>query len=301
MASGGWAMKATLFGGDGHPAVTLSSSAQAVTVSGPGWSTPIRARTLHTLVDALRELAPPGTPLIPVVPERPCPHSRGDALLLLALADRWPYLSQTDDVRYYRQYHLTLAYALPVALDPRWRAWAAERADLLVRGRQLVAVPATDLVAVVPNPDTDRRHRRLLRKHGETEVREHADHGDFLHHWSTFTTWRYGRSLPDHERDALRELMAMSGCVVREFTRSGEVIARSVVCLHERRRVSFDLMATWHPRHAALRPGIFSAVHNLTDALHRRMRFSLCYGQFPYKDEIVGPADRLALDDLMFG
>ncbi|MGH3623996.1 MAG: hypothetical protein ACRDQ5_19770 [Sciscionella sp.] len=60
----------------------------------------------------------------------------------------------------------------------------------------------------------------------------------------------------------------------------------------------FDLMATWEPTAGRLRPGVFSAVHNLLSAQSVGARYSMCYGQFPYKDEIVGNSRRLAMSDL---
>lgn len=294
-------MRVVLLDGEGHPTLTLTTTPHGIRTITRGRQSKACAGTLDEVTAMLGELAPPGTPLVPVVPARPRPERFFDALLLIALSARWPFLAETTDLCSFRQHHLTLAYALPLALDARWRAWAADHAELLIRGRQLVAVPASDLVAVAPDGQAGPRHRRLLRRHARTEVTQHGDHARFLDQWSAFTTWRYGRPLPAEERAALHALLAMSGCVVREFAHAGETIAHCVVCLHDARRVAFDLMAAWHPRHARLRPGIFSAVHNLTDATQRAWRFSLCYGQFPYKDEIVGTAPRLTLEDLLYG
>lgn len=91
----------------------------------------------------------------------------------------------------------------------------------------------------------------------------------------------------------------MSRCLVRDFVHAGEVIASAVVCLHESSKVAFDLMAAWQLRHARLRPGIYSAVYNLTDAERHGYRYSLCYGQFPYKDHVLGAASRLTLEELI--
>jgi hypothetical protein len=102
-------------------------------------------------------------------------------------------------------------------------------------------------------------------------------------------------------RESLHSVLAVTGCLVRDFHHDGEIIARSAVMLHERSRTLFDLMAVWWPRHAHLRPGIYSAVHNLQDAQERGLRFSLCYGQFPYKDHVLGGLPRLALADLATG
>jgi hypothetical protein len=277
-------------------AVTLSSGHHDVIVSDT--ATSVKCATLPELMGVLGTLAPAAGPPLPAFARRPSPASGGDALLLLALSARWPEFT-VDESRY----HLTLAYALPLALDRAWREWAGREADGLVRGRQLVAVPASHLVAVEPAGNLERRHRRLLRQHAAsgTRVREHEDHGAFLSHWSAFSQRRYDTALTQDEREALRTVLAMSGCTVREFTCRGEVIARSVVCRHEPSRTIFDLMATWEPRHARYRPGVYSGVCNILDAARQGCRYSLCYGQFAYKDDIVGTSRRLALSDLMSG
>lgn len=162
----------------------------------------------------------------------------------------------------------------------------------------MVAVPASDLVAVEPSEEHAYRHRRLLRQHARTSVREHIDYAGFLANWATFTKWRYGSASSPAELNALGAVLAMSRCTVREFVSSGETIARSVTCVHEPTKTIFDMMATWEPQHATYRPGIFSAVHNLIDAATHGYRFSMCYGQFPYKDQIVGSCQRLTIEDL---
>jgi hypothetical protein len=293
-------MKALLRDGDGRIVVTVSAGRHDVTLSSATERTLTRVNCVSDLTTALVDVAPLGTPLIPVVTERPWPTELGHALLLLGLSARWPWLAESADLHTFRQHHLTLAYALPLALDAGWRDWAEQHADLLVRSKQLVPVPATDLVAVEPDSVRIRRHRRLLRRHADTHVKEHHDLADFLGHWSAFTHWRYNYLLPDHERAALLAVLQASGCTVREFIHNGEVVARSVLCAHTASRTVFDVMATWHPRHARLRPGIYSAVHNLLEAADSDFRFSLCYGQFPYKDDIVSGGERLALEDLIF-
>ncbi|WP_165984057.1 hypothetical protein [Streptomyces sp. YIM 98790] len=293
-------MNVRLLDGDGRIALTVAADRNHVTVTSAAGKPVARVSDAHELAAALAELAPPGTPLLPMAGERPWPTEAGHAVLLLGLSARWPWLVESADLRTFRQHHLTLAYALPLALDAEWRRWAEQHASLLLRGGQLVPVPASDLVAVEPCGAVAVRHRRLLRRHTATGVKEHQDYGDFLRHWSAFTHWRYGRPVPDHESAALLAILDASGAVVREFIHRGEVIGRSVVCLHEASRTVFDLMATWQPSHAPLRPGIYSAVHSLLDAADRGLRYSLCYGQFPYKDDILGTAERLALEDLLF-
>lgn len=230
----------------------------------------------------------------PVVDERPWATRRPHAILLLFLAAHWPEISHPSG----NAYHLTLSYALPLALDQGWRYWAEEHAEHLIATHQLAAVPAADLVAVRPNSDAEHRHRRLLRAHHETSAREHHDLDSFLSDWSHFSAARYGHTLPDDERFALHGLLSMSNCAVRDFTQANRIIGRSLVCWHQPSNTLFDLMATWSPHAARLRPGIYSGVYNLLDAQHNRARFSLCYGQFSYKDEIVEGSERLAIQDI---
>lgn len=264
-----------------------------VVLSGSREST--KCVNLPRLAEALQTMAPTPGDYSPRLDERPWPKRHSHAILLLAISELWPNLLISPDEI---PHHVTLAYALPLALDKSWRDWAASYSDVLVGGRQMVVVPASDLVAVEPSGDFAWHHRRLLRQHEKTSVREHTDYAGFLGHWVAFTKWRYGSSPSPAELSALGAILAMSKCTVREFTSSGEVIGRTVTCAHEPTRTLFDMMATWEPKHAGYRPGIFSAVHNLIDAATRGYRFSMCYGQFSYKDQILKGCPRLALEDL---
>lgn len=228
-------------------------------------------------------------------PERPWATRPIHGVLLLAVANHWPEIECADRERY----HLTLAYALPLALDTHWRLWSEKHMEELIDSTQLVAVPATDFVVVQPCQDLARNHRRLLDIHAETTVTEHRNIEAYLGDWCRFSKSRYGYSVPENERSLLNHLLLMSGCCIRDVINGGEIIGRSVVCRHLPSRTMFDLMATWRAGAGRLRPGIFSGVYNVLDALDRRLRYSLCYGQFPYKDEIVGPSSRLTLHELI--
>ncbi len=229
------------------------------------------------------------------VAERIWPSQPAHGLALLALTHITPTIARDDGTD---PLHVTLAHALPLALDPAWRSWAEDNCAFLVAGGQLVTVYADDLVAADPREATTRRHRRLHRRHQQTTARDHDDIDGFLADWVAFTTWRYGQTPPDLQREALQRVLVMSGCRVRDFHQEGELIARSVVANHKGSRTMFDLMAVWWPRHHDLRPGIYSAVYNLHDAQRRGLRFSLCYGRFPYKDHVLGDLPRLSLADL---
>jgi len=271
----------------------VRASSGHLVLSGAGVST--RCDTVAELVDALRAVLPAQGSYRPRLDGPAAPAGRADAALLLAVSELWPSVLVCPDQT---PYHPALAYAFPLALDPAWRDWTDRHADLLIGGGQFVLVPASDLVAVEPAGDPERRHRRLLRLHEQTAVREHSDLPDFLSDWTDFVRWRYGTPPSASEREALRAILEMAGCTVRDFVRSGQVVARTVTCAHVRTRTLFDLLAVWDPRNAALRPGIFSAVHNLVDAASRGYRFSMCYGRFPYKDHVVAGCRPLTLDEL---
>lgn len=278
----------------GRAVFYLLGREHAVEIGKPGQPGVCHAATVAEIaraVDTEEDVAALG-PAVDV-----CPHpaaTRGHALLLVYLASRWPQIHCHTA----GPLHVTLAYALPLALDSAWRSWTEGHLELLVAGRQIVPVPAYELVAVNPVQADPRQHRRLLRSHSSTTVREHRDVDGFLDDWSRFSVWRHHRPVPAGERRALRAMLTLGGMAVRDFVHETGTVARALVCEHEQCRVLFDLMATWPPEHAKLRPGIYSGLWNLLDARRRGLRFSFCYGQFPYKDEIVGPAARLTLTEL---
>ncbi|GAA5089269.1 GNAT family N-acetyltransferase [Nocardia iowensis] len=222
------------------------------------------------------------------------PVERYDGLLLLAVAAHWPELLLPDGTRL----HVVLGYALPVALHPDWLGWAERNLAALIEADQLGTVAAADLVAVEPEPSLRRKHKRLLRMHAETVVVEDGDVDEFLSHWQSFSAERY-RDESAARSSALRDLLQMSGSRIRRFSNSGKVICRSAVCTDPDGRALFDIMASWDSEAARLRPGIYAAVHNLIDAGERGLYYSLCYGNYPYKDIVVGTSPRLTLPDLI--
>jgi hypothetical protein len=169
----------------------------------------------------------------------------------------------------------------------------------LIAAAQLVVLPAADFLLVEPSGQLVRRHARLLRRHATTRVVEHNDTDAYLGHWTTFVAQRFGRCVSAREQAVLRDILTMSGCRVGDIIYEDSIICRSVTCTHSVSRVMFDVMATWDPRAAHLRPGVFAGVHNLLEAFDRRLHYSLCYGSLPYKKEIVAGSRRLTLPALL--
>lgn len=196
-------------------------------------------------------------------------------------------------------YHVSLAYALPLALNASWRSWAASNVDLLVASQQLVCAHGTDLVVGLPTGDVLRRHARLIKRHAGTDVTAHADVASFMASWCEFSIARYGRRLPIEEVDALTKMLRGCEAEIRDLTAKGRTIARTAVVLDHDSGVLFDLMATWDFARQKLSPGRFSAIHNMSRAMSEGMAYCMCYGRAPYKDSILGSSRRLGLEELM--
>ncbi|MGH2732792.1 MAG: hypothetical protein ACRDJG_07625 [Actinomycetota bacterium] len=247
------------------------------------------------VVAMLNTVVLPTGRVTPVGAKRPWATRRQHGVLLLAAAALWPELTGPQGTHY----HVTLSYALPLALDSGWRTWSEDHLAELIEAAQLVVLPAADFLVVQPSGQIQRRHARLLRRHAATMILEHDDTDAYLWHWAAFVAQWFGRSVSAHEQAVLGDMLAMSGCHVGDIVHGSSVIGRSVTCIHPASRVVFDLMTTWDPGAAHLRPGVFAGVHNLLDAFDRRLRYSLCYGRFLYKDEIVAGSCRLMLADLL--
>lgn len=236
--------------------------------------------------------------LVPAIHGRAVPRSRADAALLLLVAGQWGEVLDLD--RDLAQ-HVTLSFALPLSLAATWREWVLANLDLVMAGRQLVVVPASDLVAVDPSElpveAVLRRHRRLFRRHRATSVHPSSPE-TVLAWWERFSEERYARRPYRDELSALVRIASMAECEAREVRADGHVVAASLICRHGPTRTMFDLLAPWDTTRAELRPGVYSAVANLLEARREHLRYCLCYGRFPYKEEVVGGLPRLRLADL---
>ncbi len=235
---------------------------------------------------------------LPATQGRPIARTRGDVALLLLIAGQWPELLDLDgDVNH----HVTLSFALPLWLDLGWRRWTLANLDLVTAGRQLAVVPALELVAVDPASVLEEtilhRHRRLLRRHAGTTAHP-ASPAAALAWWERFSQQRYGQPPDAHQLAALTRIAAMSGCEAREYRADSSAVVISLLCRHDPTRMMFDLLAPWDITRPRLRPGVYSAVANLLEAHREQLRYCLCYGSFPYKDEAVGGLRRLSLTDL---
>lgn len=235
----------------------------------------------------------------PVFAEGPGIRGIADGVLALALSAAWP---EIGEARSNRRYQITLAYALPLWLDPTWREWTARNLRLVLGAGQMIAVPSSEFIAVDPAEQSAaslaHRQRRLLKRHVDTTVEREGAVGEVVDAWSAFCRSRFDIRITPLQRKAVDGIFGMSGCEVRQFVNAGRTIARSLVCLHASSRTLFDVLAPWDESHAYLRPGIYSAFVNLLEARDRDYRYCLCYGDFPYKRDVLGRLGRLRLQDL---
>jgi hypothetical protein len=214
-----------------------------------------------------------------------------DGALALWAARRWPCLVGPEGA----PFHVVLSHAFPLAFVGGMFAHALRHLPVIVRGRQLSLLGARQLVfAETPAAGLEgarRRHARALRRNARLSRQSRPASSEalsaLLRDWAEFTSWRFNSPLDAGRLEALGIIFACEGFTVNEFWDGARCVARSLTYVDVAQRALFDVMAPWQRDQARARLGIYTAVLNLLEAGQRGLRYCLCYGIFPYKDEVV--------------
>ena len=231
-------------------------------------------------------------PIVDIIPKWHA-SSFSEGVLLLWLTKHWTFVISKD----YRCCHVVLSHAFPLSLEPTLCDFVMTNIyDLLVE-EQLLILDANQFILVDPlaanSETTTAHHRRLLRASHDWSVIKNENVECVLGMWSDYCENRFGIIHSNRHKTLLSNLFSQSGFFVKEFWRGDACVARSLLYTGYRHRILYDILTPWSRDMARLRPGIFSAVHNLIESRSKGMQYSLCYGIFPYKEDIVHGLPRI--------
>ncbi|EDN71330.1 hypothetical protein BGP_0801 [Beggiatoa sp. PS] len=188
-------------------------------------------------------------------------------------------------------YHVVLAHAFPLAFIKGIYEHTVQYLPQIVHGNQLLFLDQNQLILVdpshVPRENIESRHRRVVRINSKCEIRRTTPTTEIIKRWSSFCEWRFHDTLNTKHLNLLKTIFSALGFTVKEFWLSDQCMVQSLIYFDHEQRILFDVLAPWQPKHSANRPGIYSAVHNLLESHQLNARYCLCYGIYPYKQEII--------------
>ncbi|MFM7363347.1 MAG: hypothetical protein ACKO11_02340 [Cuspidothrix sp.] len=237
----------------------------------------------------LTEIYPLSNNCIPIIIDQSI-KSYGDALIALYLACfKTELISEFGNL----VYHVVFAHALPISIVPSILLKIANLLSEVVDNKQLLLLDPGKLILVetvgssISLSDITKKHSRLLEKNADLKVIYHTNIKSILLNWSDFCVTRFGEKPSETMLQLFSKIYIDNNFLVKEFWLHQECVAQSLIYKDTQYGIFYDLLAPWKLEYRSRRLGIFSGIHNLIEAYNLKLKYCMCYGDFPYKHEIL--------------
>lgn len=222
--------------------------------------------------------------------EEPVCQSCADGILALCLNYCCPYVLYQGHL-----YDLTFCHGFPLYELDFVQKKLIRHIELMMESRSLVYKLHTDLVSFHTDGQLEAldqflvTNRRRIRNCKTLEVYCHGNVEHIFTKWETFYKVRFDRIYSPNEILAFSRAMEGEQYHVNDFIYNGKPVASNLIYTDEKHRIQYDLLAPWDLAYQKLGLGIYSIIYSVKQACLNNYDYSLCYGNYPYKLDLLSP------------
>lgn len=191
-----------------------------------------------------------------------------------------------------KDYELTFAYAVPLNKERYLCNFALSIFEKCIGNGQLVFLPA-DTLCIQKKISKEKYlklchfERKTISRNEKIIVKEVPFTDDFFEYWKNYELQRFGEIQEKSIRDFFMEVYSDLHFKLYKYSFNGETVAYNVCYYSDEQKVLYDVLFPWNDKMNVYRIGIFSILINVKRALDLKWGYSLCYGIFDYKTEIL--------------
>lgn len=222
--------------------------------------------------------------------EEPLCRSCADAILALCLNACCPYIRYKG-----RLYDLTFCHGFPLYELSSVRKKLIDNIELMVESGSLVYKLHTDLVSFNIAGKSEAleqfliKNRRRIQKCENIKVYCHQNVEHIFIKWQMFYNNRFSRIYSQKEIQAFSQVMDGEQFHVNDYFYDGHPIASNLIYTDRVHRIQYDILAPWDQAYKKLGIGIYSIIYSVEQAFLNQYDYSLCYGNYPYKLDLLCP------------
>lgn len=189
-------------------------------------------------------------------------------------------------------YELTFAYAVPLNKERYLCDLTLSIFEKCIRNGQLVFLPA-DTLCIQKKISKEKYlglchfERKTISRNEKTSVKEVPFTDDFFEYWKNYELRRFGEIQEKSIRDFFMKVYSDLHFKLYKYSLNEETVAYNVCYYSDEQKVLYDVLFPWDDKMNVYRIGIFSILVNVKRALDLKWGYSLCYGIFDYKTEIL--------------
>ncbi len=219
----------------------------------------------------------------------------------IILAHAWTKLRTLYCANSKEKFHLVFAHAFPVPdIESKFCMSLFLHMEDVVSLGQILILPCSEFWLVNPSNlnqlvSASTQLQKIATKNRGVTVRKTLELHGILASWERFCLERFNSVVDPSLLKLLLDLYESDSdrsFFVKEFYFKSVKIAESLLLEDRKEGILYDMLVPWNQTHKGLSPGLFSGLSNIHDAFSLGLKYSLCYGNYPYKELLVGNLQR---------
>lgn len=190
---------------------------------------------------------------------------------------------------------LVLAYAIKINCSPTIQEFIRRNWSECIRTKNLVLLKA-DSLNIIKREDINvssinrmvRAEKRTLLRNRSTNIERVEFCDEFWEFWESYNLKRFGSRLTEESLFFFHMFYGTNEKIrLYRYSMDGNTTAYNVLFVDDHDRTVHDMLFLWSMDFSRLRLGVFSIIRNFELAFNLGYSYSLCYGNFEYKRDIM--------------
>lgn len=213
--------------------------------------------------------------------------SNESIVVLLALTYLENKFYYNDDL-----YELSFAYAVPLNRDVYLMEFTIDNLEDCLETNNIVFLECDTLylcekVSRIGYERVCKKNKKTIHNNEQIIIEQIPFSTDFFEFWEQYNFIRFGEKQQKKFMEFFLKLYNSSAAFkLYRYCLNGEVFAYNVLYYSQDQEVIYDVLFPWIKNESVYRIGIYSIIKNLQRAVEREWGYSICYGQFEYKDQL---------------
>ena len=188
-------------------------------------------------------------------------------------------------------YELSFAYAVPLNRDIYLMEFAIKYLEDCLKTHNIVFLKCDTLylcekVSKIGYEKVSKRNRKTVQNNEQVLIEQVPFSTEFFDFWEEYDYTRFGERQSKEVKDFFWKVYNSSPAFqLYRYSQNGETFAYNVLYFSQNQEVIYDVLLPWKNGNSVYRIGIYSIIKNLQMAVERGWGYSICYGQFAYKDQ----------------
>lgn len=189
-------------------------------------------------------------------------------------------------------FELSFAYAVPLYKDNYLMTFVIENLSDCIKTHNIVFLKSDTLYICQKVERTvyekiSKKNVKTIERNENVVIEEVPFSFDFFAFWEDYDYIRFKEKQSDEFKRFFSKVYNSSKSFrLYRYSIDGKPFAYNVLYFSQNQKIIYDVLFPWIKCNSVYRIGIYSIIKNIQMAAERNWGYSICYGQFEYKDQI---------------